>query len=45
MSVIDASPTELSTVKEVLNRREEIADKPNLRHIFLVFDEAIFVKV
>ena len=45
MPVIDASPTELATVKEILNRCEEIADKLNLRHIFLVFDEAIFAKV
>ena len=45
MPVIDASPTELATVKEILNRTEEIADKLNLRHIFLVFDEAIFAKV
>ena len=42
MPVIDASPTELATVKEILNRSEQIADKLNLRHIFLVFDEAIF---
>ena len=45
MSVIDASPTELATVKEILNRSEEIADKLNLRRIFWVFDEAIFAKV
>ena len=45
MPVIDALPTELATVKEILKRSEEIADKLNLRHFFLVFDEAIFAKV
>jgi hypothetical protein len=43
--VIDASPTELSTVNELLNRSEEIANKLHLKYMCLVFDEAIYAKV
>ena len=45
LPVIDASPTEFSTVKEILVRSEEIANKLNLKYICLVFDEAIYAKV
>lgn len=45
LPVIDASPTEFSTVKEILKRSEEIGDKLNLKYICLVFDEAIYAKV
>lgn len=42
---IDASPTKFSTVKEILVRSEEIANKLELKYICLVFDEAIYAKV
>jgi hypothetical protein len=45
LPIIDASPTELSTVKEILNQSEKIADKLNLKYMCLVFDEAIYAKV
>lgn len=45
LPVIDASPTEFSTVKEILVRSEEIANKLKLKYICLVFDEAIYAKV
>ena len=45
LPVIDASPTELSTVNEILNRSEEIANKLDLKHMYLVFDEAIYAKI
>ena len=45
LPIIDASPTELSTVKEILNQSEKIADKLNLKYMCLVFDEAIYSKV
>jgi hypothetical protein len=43
--VIDASPTELSTVNEILNRSEEIANKLDLKYMCLVFEEAIYAKI
>ena len=45
LPVIDASPTEISTVKEILKRSEDIANKLGLRYVCLVFDEAIYSKV
>ena len=45
LPVIDALPTEFSTVKEILKHSEEIGDKLNLKYICLVFDEAIYAKV
>ncbi|CAB3997097.1 Hypothetical predicted protein [Paramuricea clavata] len=45
LPIIYASPTELSTVKEILNQSEKIADKLNLKYMCLVFDEAIYAKV
>ena len=45
LPVVDASPTELSTVNEILNRSEEIANKLGLKYMCLVFDEAIYAKI
>ena len=45
LPIIDGSPTEFSTVNEILRKSEKIADKLNLRYICLVFDEAIYSKV
>ena len=45
LPIIDASPTEFSTVKEILRQSEKIADKLNVQHFCLVFDEAIYSKV
>ena len=44
LPIIDGSPTEFSTVKEILRKSEKIADKLNIRYICLVFDEAIYSK-
>ena len=41
LPVIDASPTELSTVNEILNRSEEIANKLDLKYMCLVFDDVL----
>ncbi len=41
LPVIDASPTELSTVNELLNWSEEIANKLDLKYMCLVFDEKV----
>ncbi len=43
--MIDASPTKMSTVKEIMRRSENIANKLGLRYVSLVFDEAIYSKV
>lgn len=45
LPIIDASPTELSTVNEILERSLQIADSLQLQYICLVFDEAIYSKV
>ena len=45
LPVIDASPTELSTVNEILSRSEEIANKLDVKYMCLVFDEAIYAKI
>lgn len=44
LPVIDASPTEYSTINTILERSEKIADKLQLRYATLVFDEAVYAK-
>lgn len=44
LPVIEASPTEMSTVNTILKRSVQIADQPELKHIVLVFDQAIYAK-
>ena len=45
LPVIDASPTEYSTINTILTRSKEIADKLELKYAVLVFDEAVYAKV
>ena len=45
LPVIEASPTEMSTVNIILNRSLALADQLELEHIVLVFDQAIYAKV
>lgn len=45
LPIIDASPTELSTVNAILRRSTEIADKLGVSYLCLVFDEAIYAKI
>ena len=45
LPVIDAPPTEYSTINTILKRSEEIADKLQLRYVTLVFDEAVYAKI
>lgn len=45
LPVIDASPTEYSTINEILTRSVKIADKLNLEYATLVFDEAVYAKI
>lgn len=45
LPVIEASPTEMSTVNTILKRSVQIADQLELEHIVLVFDQAIYAKV
>ena len=44
LPVIDASPTEMSTVHTILKRSLEIADELQLENIVVVFDQAIYCK-
>lgn len=44
MPVVEASPTELSTVKHVLDRSIDMADTLQIETILLVFDQAIYAK-
>jgi hypothetical protein len=44
LPVIEASPTEMSTVNTILKRSVQIADRHELDHIVLVFDQAIYAK-
>ena len=44
LPVIEASPTEMSTVNTILKRSVQIADRHELDHIVLVFDQAIHGK-
>ena len=45
LPVVDASPTEYSTIKTILERSYAITDKLQLRYATLVFDEAAYAKV
>lgn len=45
LPIINASPTELSTINTILLRSKEIANKLELQYICLVFDEAIYAKI
>ena len=45
LPVIDATPTEYSTINTILIRSKEIADKLELKYAVLVFDEAVYAKV
>jgi hypothetical protein len=45
LPVIDASPTEYSTINTILKRSQAIADQLQLRYATLVFDEAVYAKV
>ena len=44
LPVVDASPTECSTIKTILERTYAITDKLQLRYATLVFDEAVYSK-
>ena len=44
LPVIDASPTEMSTVYTILMKSTKIADQLELKTIVLVFDQAIYYK-
>ena len=44
LPVIDASPTEMSTVNTILRKSIKIADQLDLKTIVLVFDQAIYYK-
>jgi hypothetical protein len=43
--VIDASPTEYSTINTILKRSSDIADTLQLQYVTLVFDETVYSKV
>ena len=45
LPIIDASPTEYSTINTILIRSKNIVDKLELKHGVLVFDEAVYAKV
>jgi hypothetical protein len=45
LPVINASPTEYSTIKEILQRSKSIAEKLKLKYAVLVFDEAVYSKI
>ena len=45
LPVINASPTEYSTINAILTRSKEIADKLQLKYTVLVFDEAVYSKI
>ena len=45
LPVIDASPTEYSTINTILKRSSDIADTLKLQYVTLVFDEAVYSKV
>lgn len=44
LPVLEANPTEFSTINNILLKSLEIADKMNIKEIVLVFDEAIYAK-
>ena len=43
--VINALPTEYSTINAILTKSKEIADKLQLKYVVLVFDEAVYSKI
>ena len=45
LPVIDATPTEYSTINTILIQSKEIAYKLELKYAVLVFDEAVYAKV
>ena len=45
LPIVDASPTEYSTLNEVLNSGIRIIEKLRLQQTVLVFDEAVYAKV
>lgn len=45
LPVIDAFPTEYSTINKILLRSEAITDKLQLQYATLVFEEAVYAKV
>ncbi|XP_028410493.1 uncharacterized protein LOC114533190 [Dendronephthya gigantea] len=45
LPVIDATPTEYSTINEILKRSMDIAETLHLTYAVLVFDEAVYSKV
>ncbi|XP_046842015.1 uncharacterized protein LOC124436135 [Xenia sp. Carnegie-2017] len=45
LPVINAPPTEYSTINEILKRSKNIAEKLDLQYAVLVFDEAVYSKV
>lgn len=45
LPVIDASPTEYSTINTILKRSNDIADTLQLQYVTLVFDVAVYSKV
>lgn len=44
LPVLEANPTDFSTVNNILQKSLELADKMHLKEIVLVFDEAIYAK-
>ena len=45
LAVVDASPTEYSTIKTILKRSYAITDKLQLRYATFEFDKAVYAKV
>lgn len=45
LPVIDASPTEYSTINTILKRSNDIANTLQLQYVTLVFDEAVYSEV
>ena len=45
LPIVDASPTEYSTLNEVLNSGIRITEKLRLQQTVVVFDEAVYAKV
>ena len=45
LPVINASPTEYSTIMEILKRSKSIAEKLKLKYAILVCDEAVYSKI
>ena len=45
LPIINASPTEISTINAILQRSTQIANKLCLSYVCLVFDEAVYAKI